>query len=474
MRRLTLAQYRNTVTDLLGPGLKIPSLEEEPKTGGFSTTGAMQVATSFHGVEQYVEAADSLARQVFGDPERKKTLTSRPGFVASFGAAAFRRPLTREERRRYEAMDPRVAVTAMLASPAFIYVTERGDPKPDAHGRYRLTSYEIATRLSLFLWNTTPDAELLAAAARNELAGDQGDRNVRKHALRLLVSPRARQGMRDFFDESFRLADAAAILRPKQKFPDFNYRWGKAMREETLRVLERNLFDSRTDFRDLYVTRDTFVNGDLATLYGVDMPKDADFRMVTLPAGPRRGLLGQGAFLAGTSGVDKTSPTARGKYVREVVLCEDVPAPPPEVDTNLPPSPKGENLTVRERLEDHRQDVGCSKCHKFIDTIGLAFERFDLNGGYRETELDKPIDPSGELDGRTFEDPAALGQILAQDERVPRCMVRNLYRYATGRSGEDESEPTVNALAAAFKASGYRLYDAVVALTTSEGFLHVD
>jgi hypothetical protein len=492
VRRLTVAQYRNTLTDLLGPGLVFPMLDEEPGTGGFSTTGAAQVTTSFHGVEQYVTAAEVISRQLFGDEARRYGVVgcvpSGPEdracagrFLTSFGRAAFRRPLTAEELDGFLAMAMatgarrgdfwaglRVATTAILAAPSFIYAVDRGRGTPDARGRHRTTSWELAARLSFFLWNTSPDPLLLDAAARDELADDAA---VRRHVLRMMASPRAREGVRNFFYELYRMDAVERVARDKEREPKVSVRAiGRTMKEETLRVLEYNVFEDRADFRKLFTSRETFINGDLAKLYRVKIV-DGGFSKVVLPAdGPRRGLLGQSSFLAGTSSPEKTSPTARGKWVREVLLCEAVPPPPPNVDTNLPP-PEGELQTLRERLEEHRSDVGCAKCHKLIDSIGLAFERFDYYGEYREKEGTHPIDPSGALDGRAFADPAELGALLGKDDRVPACLMRNLHRYATGRLTGDEAQ--VKALTAAFQASGYRLYDAIVALATSDSFVYV-
>jgi len=492
VRRLTVAQYRNTLTDLFGPGLVFPMLDEEPGTGGFSTTGAAQVTTSFHGVEQYVNAADVLARQVFSDEGRRYgvlgCVPSGAGdgacarrFLVSFGRAAFRRPLADEELERFLAMAMatsarrndfwagiRVAVTAILASPSFIYAVDRGRPTPDARGRFRSTSWELAARLSFFLWNTSPDALLLEAAARDELVDDAA---VRRHVLRMMASPRAREGIRNFFYELYRMDAVERVAREKDRPPKVSVRAiGRTMKEETLRVLEYNVFEDRSDFRKLFSSRETFINGDLAALYRAKIV-DGGFSKVVLPAdGPRRGLLGHASFLAGTSSPEKTSPTARGKWVREVLLCEPVPAPPPNVDTNLPP-PEGEFQTLRERLEEHRSDVGCAKCHRLMDSIGLAFERFDYYGEYREKEGNHVIDTSGDLDGRPFADPAALGELLSQDERVPACLMRHLYHYATGRLAADDAR--IQALTALFRASNYRLHDAIVGLATSEAFTHV-
>jgi hypothetical protein len=365
----------------------------------------------------------------------------------------------------------RVAVTAILASPSFIYVVDRGRPGLDASGRPRTTSFELATRLSLFLWNTSPDPLLLDAAGRDELRDDAG---VRRHVLRLLASPRAREGMRNFWSELYRMDAVERVSRDKDRLPRVSSRAiGRLMKEETMLLLDHNVFVERGDFRRIFTTRDTFLNSDMASLYRARVVDGGHFTKIMLPAdGPRRGILGHASFLAGTSAPDKTSPTVRGKHVREVFLCEAVPEPPPNVDTQLPP-PEGEHQTIRERLEEHRLDVGCARCHKLIDPIGLAFERFDQYGEYREEDNEYPIDPSGELDGQAFASPVELGELLAKDQRVPACLMRRLWSYGTGRIPAAGDEAAIGALTDAFRSSGYKVFDALVALTTSDSFVYV-
>jgi hypothetical protein len=499
LRRLTIKQYGNTLADLFGPGLVLPALDEEPATGGFSTTGAGQVGTSIQGVEQYLAAADAVARQVLADEGRRYTIVGcvprtaadepcASRYLAKLGRAAFRRPLLPEEQRRLVDMAMttararndfwaglRVAMTAVLASPSFLYVVDRGRGVPDGSGRVPLSSFEVATRLSLFLWNTSPDELLLDAAARDELADDAGRR---RHLQRLLASPRAREGVRNFFSELYRMDAVEMVRRDKDKMPSTSVRAiGRTMKEETMLVLEHNIFTDRSDFRKLFTTRDTFLNRDMAAIYRAKVVDGGMFTKIMLPADmPRRGLLGHASFLAGTSAPDKTSPTVRGKFIRENILCEPVPAPPPDVDTNLPPA-EGEHKSVRERLEEHRLDFGCNKCHKLIDSIGLAFERFDQQGEYREQEPGAPkgqvIDTSGDLDGKSFADPIALGQLLSEDPRVPRCLVKNLYSYATGRIPGPTDQRPLRELEAAFQRAGYRVYDALVALAMSDAFRYV-
>ena len=221
-----------------------------------------------------------------------------------------------------------------------------GGPSPTAAGRVPLTSWEIATRLSLFLWNTSPDPLLLDAAERDELADPAG---LRRHVHRLLASPRAKEGLRNFFAELYRMDALDSVRRDKDKLPATSVRAiGRTMKEETMLVLEHNIFTERADFRKLFTTRDTFLNRDMAVLYGARVVDGGMFTKIMLAAdSPRRGLLGHASFLAGTSAPDKTSPTIRGKYVREILLCEPVPAPPPDVDTNLPPAEGAHQTTAR-------------------------------------------------------------------------------------------------------------------------------
>ncbi len=491
VRRLTASEYRNCVGDLLGPGLVIPALEEDARLGGFSTTGAALVGTSVYAVERYGVAAGSLVGQVWGDPVRRRAVVGcEPGvdagcaraFLRRFLDAAFRRAPTDEELGRYirlaDGPDPwrglGRAVTAVLQSPKFLYRLELGRADTSNPERYAYGDDEIAARLSFFLWGSGPDATLRQAARRGELGDAEG---VRRQVERLLASPRARAGMRNFFWELMRLSALDHLARELRTFTAMTLTLPASMQEETLRVLEDNFFDSQADARTLFTTRQTFVNAELGRLYGVTRPfegadvDDSRFVPLRLPENSARvGLLGQAAFLAANAGTEETSPTARGKFVREVLLCEDVAPPPGNVDTNLSSGRPGTPSTLRQRLEEHRQDVGCARCHAKMDPLGFAFERFDAIGEYRVPTRVNPLDTKGALDGQPFEDAAALSRLLAHDDRVPACLVRNLYRYATGHVETPQEAPTLAAITKAFAASGYKLRDAVLALVVSAGF----
>ncbi len=486
-RRLTVSQYRNCLTDLLGPGLRIPPLEDEPTAGGFSTTAAARVGSSFYAVERYDAAAFAVVQQVFGDADRRRALLGceptspvgsdcLDGFLRRFGRRAFRRSLSADEISRYHrlatgvvATQPDVwrgvslAVAAMLQSPKFLYRIE-----PGAGQHHRYSSHEMASRLSFFLWNSGPDEALLDVADADGLSSTEG---LEQQTQRLLSSPRARLGMRDFFSELMRLPALRHLAREVRLFTAMTPTLGASMQEETLRGFEHNVFDAQGDFRDLLRGRDTFVNQELARLYGLPNVGTDGFVRTRLPVSSHRvGLLGQASFLAGSAGVEETSPTARGKFVREVVLCEDVAPPPGNVDTSLPRDSERQGQTLRQRLVEHRQDRGCAHCHEQTDSIGFAFEHFDALGQYRARQHGTVIDAAGRLDGRWFNDAAGLSAVLGRDARVAACLVRNLYRYATGAVASPGEAAAVKSVARQFAKSGYRVQHAVRALVTSDGF----
>jgi hypothetical protein len=212
-----------------------------------------------------------------------------------------------------------------------------------------------------------------------------------------------------------------------------------------------------------------FVDAELAAHYGIAGPVDGSFAPVPLPD-TRGGLLTLAGFLAINSGEASTSPTKRGLSVRRVLMCQTVPPPPPDVEAKLPEPGGGGPVTKREQLEAHVNDPVCASCHQFTDPIGLALEHFDALGGYRATDQGLPIDPGGELDGKAFADAVELGGLVAEHPAISYCVVRNLYRYATGHIEQAHEEPTIKLLFGALIESGHDLTAAIDALVRSEGF----
>ncbi|MEM6995612.1 MAG: DUF1588 domain-containing protein, partial [Myxococcota bacterium] len=222
----------------------------------------------------------------------------------------------------------------------------------------------------------------------------------------------------------------------------------------------------------VFSTRTTFVNDDLAELYGVTAPGATaiSFVAVDLPEdGPRAGLLTSAAFLSMNAHETENSPTLRGKYVRERVLCQEVPPPPDDVNTDIPDA-AGEANTLRERLEAHRDNPECAACHAFIDPPGFLFEHFDPLGAYRTEDNGYPIDASGELDGVPLADASELAALLGEDPRVGQCVVTQLFRHANGRLEDSGELPALVDIDDRFGDEGYRFGDLLVKLVTHDAF----
>jgi mono/diheme cytochrome c family protein len=494
LKRLSVAQYHNTLRDLLGPAVPLPTeLEPDTLVAGSAVVGAARVSLSAHGVEKYGAAAFALAAAALRDPAfRARHLpctgtvdaACARGFIEKLGLRAFRRPLRADERERYLRLfgatggEPAlVAVTAaLLQSPNFLYRAEIGIPDPADPTRRRLTDFELASRLSYFLWSAPPDDELMAATLAGQLSSDEG---LAAQTRRMMRSPRTHATMSAFFLELFRLRRLDKIYESRAKYPQFTLTVGDSMKGETLRLIEEIAFSPTRDFREIFSADFTFVNPELARLYklpGAQLSEHegdgpGDYRKVALPPGSaRRGVLAQGSFLTIFAHPSSSSPTKRGKFIRETLLCQAVPPPPPSVDTKLPKDEGKQKRTTRQKLEAHRKDVRCNGCHKSMDPLGLAFEHFDGIGAERADEAGLPIDTSGELDGTPFKDAAGLGALLARSPKLGACVARSLFRFAVGHLESEGEEPLMEALAQGLARDGYRFEALVENVIKSEGF----
>ena len=405
-------------------------------------------------------------------------------FVRSFGRRAWRRPLADEEITRYAGIANNAAtmlgnfyggleyaLAGLLQSPHFIYRTEVGEPDPQDPSRRVLNGYEVATRLSYFLSATTPDDALLDAAAGGSLAMPDG---LRSAAQRLVDAPAARTAAQSFFTELLRLGELNNLSQLPSIFPAaMSPTLGTSMRTETLRVLEDIAFTRDADYRTLFETPNTFVNGELAKIYGLTSPTGTSFVATTLAAsGPRAGILGQAGVLAMTSHPNATSPTRRGKFIREVFLCQSVDPPPPDVDPSFPPDPTGP-LTMRQRLASHAQNARCATCHGFLDPIGLGLENFDGVGAYRTQDAGQTIDASGALDGQAFTDARGLGTALKNHPGLSTCLTRGVFRYALGHLETAGEDPIIVDLNGKFTAGGYRFKSLLLETAASAAFRQV-
>ena len=492
LHRLTATQYANTVRALFGDDIVVPTIEADLKLHGFTSIATGELAISPHALEQYEGAARELARQVVADEVRRASVIGCETpeqacvaqFFARFGRRAWRRPLTPAELAtiadigaKAESLlggDPWVGVeygnAAVLQAPDFLYRIELGDADPHPTRR-KLGGFEMASRLAFVLTETGPDDTLLDAAAAGELDDAAG---VRRHALALLDDPRGRTALARFFGEYMNVERLAEAEKDPILFPHMNDELRAGMRAEIEALFTHVVFDEDGDYRRIFTTDQTFVNAELAALYGLEPPapdEELPARRTLPPDSHRIGLLGTAGLLALYADSAASSPTRRGRFVRQNLLCEDVPPPPPGVDTSF-----GDNTgtTIREKLAIHRENPTCAGCHALIDPIGLGFERFDAIGQVRTEEAPGvPVDDTGDVDGAPFAGVRGLGELLATDPRVGPCFVTQFYRFATGHLEQPVERRGVDELAAQFAADGYRVRELVLRLVTSDAFRYV-
>jgi hypothetical protein len=493
LRRLTPTEYWSSVSDVLGFDSTVPApvTEDVPAISGFKNIAASTMTISGQGVAGFDDAALAATALVFGDTAKRAALVGcQPtaatdpcvrAFVQTFGRRAWRRPLETAEVDRYvgvvATLSPmadvwtglRYAVAGLLESPWFLYKVELGEPDPARRYPLRFSAHEVADRLAYFLTDTTPDGPLLDAAARGETLTDAG---LTAQAARLGASPRAHAAVTRFFREYLGTEGLATMVKDGTVFPRATATLSAAMRDEVDATLTDLVFTRHADIRDLLDNRQTFVNAELAALYGLPVVKGTALVPATLPeSGVRQGLLGMGAFLALGARTNRTSPTLRGRFVREQLLCEPIQPPPANVAASFDTAgaaPTGQ--TLRQRLERHMSDMACSGCHALMDPLGFAFEHFDGMGATRSTEDGQPIDDSGSIDGQAFVGPRELAAVLRGMPAVTACLTKQIYRYATGHLETDGEAPVVAAVGARAQAAGNAFVDYLTATALSDGF----
>ncbi len=487
MRRLTAAQYRNSVADVFGIDASDIALDLDETSEMFSSIGASRVGTSKSGVELYRNAAFDVTTAVFADraaqpeladcaPSGSEDACVRDA-IATIGRRLWRRPLTDAELERYASLvdvphedgaDPdvgfRYAIAALLESPNFIYLPAVDEIAPNGLRRY--TDWEVAARLSYTLWNSTPDDELLDAASEGELTKSSG---LQAQTARMLEDDRAADLLARLFGEAWNLDR----LNLEAKNPDTFPRWSEEVlgdfRTEFGMVLE-DAFSRDVDVRRLFDGKTTFANAALADLYGIPAGDGSATDFVPTQLGDDRfGVLTSGAVLAANSPSDRSSPTLRGVFVLERFLCGMVPPPPPDVDDTLPTSSE-EPRSTRDILEEHRVNPSCAGCHNLVDPLGLVLEHYDGIGMWRDTENGFEIDPSGEYGDTSFGDAKDLAAFLAADPRVTSCIARQSLAYSIGIDPHGLDEEALSELGATFEASEYAMRDLLVAVVTSPSF----
>jgi len=495
VRLLSQAQYFNTLGYVFGPDITVAAhFTPFRRTDGLVETGASVAGVTSGQIDEFQRTAIAIAGQVVGPQHRSFLVPCAPKselaadrrcaalFIQAVGRLLYRRALTRDQEDSLVDLAGRsagklgnfhdgiaVALNAMLISPDFLFVIDRYEPDPDHPGGMRLDGYSYATRLSLLLWNSGPDDELIRSAETGELQTAAGRA---RQVDRLLASSRLESGVRAFFEDMLGFDDLASLSKDAHIYPVFSGVTLQDAREQTLRTIFDQLVTRKMDYRDLFTARDTFISPALAAL--LQVPAPPGWSPYTSPEGsPRVGLLTQISFLSGHAHPGRSSPTLRGKALRELLLCQKVPRPPPNVDFSIVENPNSTLKTARDRLTAHRANPVCAGCHKLTDPIGLALENFDGAGQFRETERGAPIDTSGSLDGREFTDAIGLGQALHDHPALPACLVQRVYSYATGSPVAANDKPVVQQLTKHFAETGYRLPDLLRSIALSSGFSNV-
>jgi len=498
VRLISTSQYSNTLAAIFGsdvapakrfaPVRRVEGLLAAGASSAVVTSGALDLFES-SGREIAATVTDQAHRDVLvgckldagGDNPRCAR-----AFLSRVGRLLFRRPLTDAELDKsmqtlergravgdfYSGLS--ASLTAMLVSPDFLFVRERSEADPAQPAALRLDAASRATRLSLLLWDSYPDDTLLAAAEHGDLNTSAG---LARQVVRMTSSPRLERGVRAFFTDMFVLENYDTLAKDAVIYPAFTLKVASEAREQFLRTVVDHVIDRDQDYRDLFTTRRTFMTMDLGSIYrtAVIAQGSSDWVPYTFPAdSDRAGILSQAGFLAVYAHAGRSSSTRRGRGIREVVLCQHIPDPPPNVDFSIIEDPHAHFQTARQRLAAHVTDPTCAGCHKRTDPVGLTLENFDGAGQYRSAEHGAEIDASGALDGgQPFSGAVGLGQAVHDNPATAACLVSRVWSYAVGRGSLPGENKWINYLDARFAADGYRVKALLRDLATSRALYAV-
>jgi len=463
----------------------------------WSTAGKDAFSLGTTGLTHLMELRVTGPRNVVGVSEtesRQRVFTCTPAataedrpcarsIISRLASQAYRRNLTDEDLEglmslydEVSAQDGfeigvRSALQAILANPQFLFRLER-QPEGAVPGEgYRLGGVDLATRLSFFLWASSPDQELLDVAASGRLSDPAV---LEAQVRRMLRDPRAGSLATRFAHQWLQLQEVGKVWPDGYLYPDFSGQLAQSMVRET-HLLFQHLVQEDRSLLELFDADYTFLNQRLADHYGIDATFSGDeFRLVEYPNDERRGILGHGSVLNLTSMSARTSPVIRGLWVMKVLMGTPPPPPPPNVPAfeASPNAAGGRRLTTRERMEAHRSSPVCSSCHSFIDPIGLALDNFDVDGRWRVRENMAPLDTRGVFyDGTAISAPRQLVDVLL---KRPIPLVRNftdrLMSYAIGRPVEYFDQPTIRAITREAEANDYRMSSLIMGVVTSDRF----
>ncbi len=501
VRRLNRSEYNNVIRDLMRVDFK-PAKDFPPDDSGYGFDNIGDVlSVSPLLLEKYLSAAGKIAEQAVAVPPRGKSMPHTlltefqkqyfkypipsdnrrrvaEDFAQAFMRRAYRREVTSEEIKSVlvlakQAVDDggsfeegvRLAVQAILMSPHFLFRWEL-DGAPDNPQAIRsLNEFELASRLSFFLWGSQPDDQLLKYAHNGQLR-----KNMVKEVGRMLKDVRAQSFVENFAGQWLELRNLEVYQPDKKLFPAFTPALRNDMRQET-ELLFAHIMRGNRSVLELLSADYSFVNARLAAHYGIEGVQGEKFRSVSMRGTSRGGILGHASILTITSDPNRTSPVKRGKYILENILGTPPPAPPPDAP---PLSESGEITgTLREQFVKHRQDPTCASCHKVMDPIGFAFENYDAIGRFRTKDNGSPIDATGKLEtGELFGNASDLRLILLNQKReyFARCIIEKMLTYALGRGLEHYDKRTIDNIVERLVQSDYRFNELVHGIVTSLPF----
>ncbi len=492
MRRLTRTEFNYVVEDLLGDTSRPAKLfPAEENVEGFDNNAqaltlppvmaqALMSLSPKLASLALVRGASTWAPCLEGQIDQACAET----FLKAVGLRAWRRPVSDGELAQLMAVADRgrqnkdwlhglnIATQSLLLSPAFLFRIEEGSGQkiPQKPGLVRPTGYEMAARLSFLLWRSLPDQELLNAAAEGKLDDAAA---VKAQAQRMLDDDKAQRMVLDLHNQWWSLEKAEVINKDPEIFKNWKDELGPLFRAETQAFVAHLAREGKLS--DLLSANFTFANKTLATYYGLGAITGDALKQVPLPqSSQRRGFLTHGSFLATHAGFDQSSPTLRGAFVRQRILCHDLPAPPETVD-NTPPTITSA-ATTRERYQRISDDPTCAGCHKIMDPIGFGLEVFDGAGGLRSNDNGHPIDATGNVLSHPlgeFNGPIELSEGIAKSKAFTDCASKQWFRFAAGHLEAGDDDPSLERLQAEIQASDGNIRSLLLALTQTDDFLYL-
>lgn len=477
MRRLSEHQYKHAIADIFGADVTVPGrFEPRLRQDGLLATGDSAVSVSSSGFEQYALRSREVAAQVLAEDRRERYFACdlsgdrfdegcANAFFTEYGRRLYRRPLGDDEMASVLGLVKSATGTSgsfakgmtmglerLLVSPNFVFRIERTTGSGG-----RLDAWSFASRLSFLLWDAPPDDALLDAAASGELDSEAG---VIAQVDRMIASDRFPVGTRAFLSDMFAYDQFDGLTKDQKIYPKYSSQLAEDAREQALRTIVDLLVTRDGDYRDLFTTRRTFMNRNLGALYRVPVSAGAIDGWVPHEfdeASRRKGMLSLAAFLMlDPTHEGRSSPTMRGKNVREAFLCQPVPPPPPNVNFSIVQDTGDPDFkTARQRLRAHSEDPSCAGCHRITDPIGLSMENYDAVGAWRTHENGALIDVTGEFEGQAYDGLMDLAARFRESPAVPACAVQRVVEYATGRATGDGDAATLDALGEGFAADGY-------------------